>query len=117
MRRSSIHPQQPFILTLPQFGPAMAWLADHDVSSSYIAGLFGIVPAHASVLIHRAKLSTGRNDGPPRVESPPFQAILAQPLSFEEEDPVRIRPEALKPDEIRARMQEIVSRNRHAYTF
>ena len=95
MPRSSIHPEQAFILTLPQFGPAMAWLADHDVSPPYLAGLFRIPPAHVSVLIHRANLRARRKDRPPRVESPPFLAILAQPLSIEEEYPVRIRREAL----------------------
>jgi hypothetical protein len=117
MPRSSIRPEQPFVLTLPQYGPAMAWLAKHDVSPSYIAGLFRIDRNHVSVLIHRANLRARRNDRPPRIESPPFQAILAQPLSVEEEYPVRIRREALKPDEIRARIEEIVDRNRHAYTF
>jgi hypothetical protein len=113
MARSRIQ-EQPFVLTLPQFAPAMVWLDSHDVPRSVIAGLFDTTARHVSVLIHRAKLRARQNDAPPQFESVSFQAVLNLPLTKE---PVRIRREALKPDEIRARMENIVRRNSQAYTF
>src|SRR6266567_2298358 len=121
MPRSSIHPEQPFILTLPQFGSAMAWLADRDISPFCIASLFGVdrnIDRHyVSVLIHRAKLRSRRKSAPPQIEALPFHSAINWPLTHEERRPTRIRREALKPDEIRSQMEEIVTRNSQGYTF
>jgi hypothetical protein len=114
MARSRIQPEQPFVLTLPQFAPAMVWLDSHDVPRSVIASLFGITAPHVSVLVHRAKLRARQSGAPPRIESVSFQTVLNLPLAKKS---VRIRREALNPDEIRARMQDIVKRNSQAYTF
>jgi len=68
------------------------------------------------VLIHRAKARIQGNPAP-RFESLPFEDTLSRRLTFQESEPVRIRREALQPDEIQARMEEIVYRNRKNYTF
>src|SRR6266567_2490939 len=121
MPRSSIHPEQPFILTLPQFGSAMAWLADRDISPFCIASLFGVdrnIDRHyVSVLIHRAKLRSRRKSAPPQIEALPFHSAINWPLTHEERRLTQIRREALKPDEIRSQMEEIVTRNSQGYTF
>src|SRR6266852_5468172 len=116
MPRSRIRPQEPFIVKLPQFAPAMAWLDAHDVPRRPIADAFGTTPAYVSVLIHRAKARVQGHPAP-RFESLPFESILSRRLTFQESEPVRIRREALQPDEIQARMEEIVRRNRKNYTF
>jgi hypothetical protein len=117
MPRSRIWPEQRFVLTLPQFAPAMAWLDFHDIPRSVIAALFHVTEPHVSVLVHRAKCRARRNDAPLQIESVSFQTVVNRPPTFEESEPVRIRRQALNPDEIRTRMEYIVRRNSQAYTF
>jgi hypothetical protein len=116
MPRSSIHPEQPFILALPQYGPAMVWLSGHGVHPFYIGDLFGIDSNHARVLIHRS-IRRKRRTTSQQIESLPFQSAIDWPLTHHERGPARIRPEALNPDDIRARMEEIVARNSREYAF
>src|SRR6266478_9544058 len=116
MPRSRIRPQEPFIVKLPQFAPAMAWMGAHDVPHRSIADAFRTTPAYVSVLIHRAKARL-QGKPAPRFESLPFESTLSRRLTVQESEPVRVRHEACQPDEIQARMEEIVYRNRKNYTF
>jgi len=104
---------------LSQFGPAIAWLLERDVSSSRLASLFGTSAENIRVVAFRAR-HVDEHDAEtnsPLVERPTPAEAAAVGVRPTLDEVVRTLGRERRLDWLRAQIESTIAQHRQQYTF
>src|ERR1017187_1926130 len=104
---------------LSQFGPALAWLLDKDVSSARLASLFQTTAQNIRVAAFRARHTASQEDAAESLLVAPPRPELAEALGVRPvpDEVVRTPAGTRKLDWLRSEIESVVARHSQQYTF